>query len=69
MNHDEFIFELNKVNLKGLEEIPIGELLATIYFEREGIGNTKLLKSILTSIVLSGCKNMADFYIFVFWTC
>ncbi|RRK32482.1 hypothetical protein EBB54_14770 [Schaedlerella arabinosiphila] len=60
MNHDEFIFELNKVNLKGLEEIPIGELLATIYFEREGIGNTKLLKSILTSIVLD--KN--EYYIY-----
>lgn len=54
MSHDEYIFELNKLKLKGIEDVAIGELLATIYFEQKGIGKISLLKSILTSLLLDG---------------
>lgn len=52
MKHDEFIDELNKVKLKGFDNIPIGEWLSTIYFEYKGVGCLGLIKSILVSIIL-----------------
>lgn len=54
MSHEEFINELNKIKLKKLEKVSLGELLATTYFERKGIGIIGLLKSLLASMLLEG---------------